>query len=80
MTVVSPPIGSSAVATIVSEPPSTMLRARPARGARPGRARGERVDEQHGVAAAGRDAAGGVDRALDRLGLRVGRRRRTTGR
>ena len=74
ITVVSPPTGSVAVATIVSEPASTRLR-----GGGENLARGRRVepveavDEHDGVAAAGGHAARLLDHALDRLGLAVGR-------
>ena len=57
----------------VSEPPSTIARAAAsARRAAARRQAVERVDQQHGVAAAGGDALRRLDRALDRLRLRVG--------
>ena len=73
ITVVSPPSGRSAVAITVSEPPSRRLRAaasalRAAWRVQPV----EAVDQHQRVAAAGGHALGGVDRALDRLALRVG--------
>ena len=74
ITVVSPPNGRVAVASIVSEPPSRRLRAaasalRAACGCRPSR----RVDQHERVPAARGGARGGLDRALDRLALSVGR-------
>ncbi len=74
MTVVSPPSGSLATATIVSEPPSRIARAAAsALRATGGWAPSRPSIEHDRVAAAGRDALGGLDRALDRLALRVGR-------
>ena len=75
-TVVSPPTGAGAVAITVSEPPPARLR--PAASARRAAAAGqvlEAVDQHDGVAAAGGDAAAGLDRLLDGLRLRVDRRR-----
>ena len=81
MTVVSPPTGSRPAATIVSVPPSGTLRAAArARRASPGGKLVERVDDDGRVTAAGDVALGGVDDAVDRLGLRVRDRRRASRR
>ena len=74
MTVVSPPSGSRAVATIVSEPPSTMLRA--AASARRASGAGTYSSVSMSTTAWPPRAAiapAGLDGALDRLALRVGR-------
>ena len=80
ITVVSPPIGADAVAITVSEPPSTMLRAAASalRAAYWVEAV-ERVDQDDGVGAAGRDPAGLIDDQLDDVVLGVGGGREADG-